>query len=42
MNELWRTIALIYVNNGQYYTVSRRASDQGSYAKPQATGVPNS
>ena len=27
-NELWRTIALIYVNVGQYYTVSQRASDQ--------------
>ena len=28
--------------DGQYYTVSRWASDQGSYAKPHATGVPNS
>ena len=41
-NELWRTTALIYVNEGHYYTVSRQASDQGSYAKPHATGVPNS
>ena len=32
---------LIYVN-GQYYTVSLQASDQRSYAKPHATGVPNS
>ena len=32
-NELWRTTALIYVDNGQYYTVSRRVTDQGSYAK---------
>ena len=23
VNELWCTTALIYVNNGQYYTVSR-------------------
>ena len=37
------TIALIYVNDGQYYTVSRRASDHGSYAKPlYCTGGPNS
>ena len=32
MNELWRTIALIYVDDGQYYTVSRQASNHGSYA----------
>ena len=38
-NELWRTIALFFVNDGQYYMQS---SDQGSYAKPHATGVPNS
>ena len=31
-NELWRTIALIYVDDGQYYTVSRQASNHGSYA----------
>ena len=37
-NELWRTTALVYVDNGQYYTLSRRASDQGSYTKPHATG----
>ena len=31
-NELWRTTALIYVNDDeQYYIVSRRACDQGSY-----------
>ena len=41
-NELWRTTSLIYVDNGQYYTLSRWASDQGSYTKPHATGVPNS
>ena len=41
-NELWRTTALIYVNARQYYKVSQRASGQGSYAKPHATGVPNS
>ena len=40
--ELERTMALIYVNDGQYYTVSRQASIQGIYAKPHATGVPNS
>ena len=38
----WSTTALIYVDDGQYYTVSRRASNQGSYAKPHATGVPYS
>ena len=27
-NKLWRTIALIYVNVGQYYKVSQRTSDQ--------------
>ena len=26
--ELWRTTALIYVDNGQYYTVSRRTPDK--------------
>ena len=41
-NKLWRTTALIYVEGGQYYKVSQRASDQGSFAKPHATGVPNS
>ena len=41
-NKLWCTTALIYVDNGHYYTVSRWASDQGSYAKPHATGVPDS
>ena len=30
---LWRTAALIYVDDRQYYTVSWWASDQGSYAK---------
>ena len=37
--ELWRTTALIYVNDRQYYTISRWASNQGSYVKPHATGV---
>ena len=41
-NELWRTIALIYVDDGQQYTVSQQASDQGSYATSHATGFPNS
>ena len=34
MDGLWRTLVLTYVDNGQDYTVSRRGSNQGSYAKP--------
>ena len=42
MKELWRTTALIYVNDRQYNTVFQCSSDQGSYAKLHATGVINS
>ena len=42
INERERTTAIIYVDDRQYYTVSRQASNQGSYAKLHATGVPNS
>ena len=37
MKELWRTTALIYVNDRQYNTVFQCSSDQGSYAKLHAT-----
>ena len=32
-DELWRTTALIYVDNGQYYTVSRRTPDKEVWPK---------
>jgi hypothetical protein len=34
VDELWRTTALIYVNNGQYYTVSRRTPDKEVWPNP--------
>jgi hypothetical protein len=32
--ELWHTTALIYVDNGQYYTVSRRTPDKEVWPNP--------
>ena len=32
--ELWHTTALIYVANGQYYTVSRRTPDKEVWPNP--------
>ena len=42
VSELWCNTALIYVNDGQYNTVSQRTSHQVSNAKPPAAGVPDS
>ncbi len=33
-DELWRTTALIHVDNGHYYTVSRRSSDKEVWPNP--------
>ena len=41
VNELWCTTALIYVNNGQYYTVSRWTPYKEVRPSPY-TVVPNS
>ena len=40
-DELWCTTALIYVNNGKYYTVSRQTLDKEVRTSPY-TAVPNS
>jgi hypothetical protein len=36
--ELWRTVALIYVDNGQYYTVSRQTPDKEKGQAPILLG----
>ena len=36
-DELWCTTALIYVNNGQYYAVSRQTPDKEARPNVNAT-----